>query len=124
MTEMLMPEGLKVTEVFASAVGFSGRRLQFLTAGEGEIVSHQVEIAPKGETGRHKHPGPTYMYILEGTLIVESDDGTRKEYRVGQALVEDAETWFNNRNPGDTPTKFLGVLLSPKGAQPVVFPDA
>ena len=105
MTEMLMPEGLKVTEVFASAVGFSGRRLQFLTAGEGEIVSHQVEIAPKGETGRHKHPGPTYMYILEGTLIVESDDGTRHVRNIGWARL-----WLRTPKHGST----TGIRETPR----------
>ena len=89
----------------------------------GEVVSHVVEIAPKSETGLHKHPGPAYMYVLEGTLVAESDDGTRKEYRPGQDLIEDGETWFNDKNPGDSPTKFLGIVLLHKGAQPVVFSD-
>jgi len=87
-----------------------------------EIVSHLVEIKPGGETGRHQHPGPTYMYVLEGTLVVELEDGTQKQYKAGEALVEDVDVWINNKNPGTTPTKFISVILSEKGKSAVVFP--
>ena len=81
-----------------------------------------VEIKPGGETGRHQHPGPTYMYVLEGTLVVELEDGTQKQFLAGEALVEDVDGWINNKNPGTTPTKFIGVILSEKGKSPVVYP--
>jgi len=98
------------------------RNIEYPKSKTAEIVSHLVEIKPGGETGRHQHPGPTYMYVLEGTLVVELEDGTQKEYKAGEALVEDVDVWINNKNPGTTPTKFIGVILSEKGKTPVVFP--
>ncbi len=55
------------------------------------------------------------MYVLEGTLLVELEDGTQKQYKKGEALVEDVGVWINNKNPGTTPTKSIGVILSEKG---------
>ena len=98
------------------------RKIEYPKTNGAEIVSHLVELKPGGETGRHQHPGPTYLYVLEGTLVVELEDGTRKEYKAGEALVEDVGVWINNKNPGTTPTKFVGVILSEKGKTPVVFP--
>lgn len=63
------------------------------------------------------------MYVLEGRIAVELDGGTSSEYGPGEAFVEAADVWVNNRNPGDAPAKFLGVIVSPAGATPVVFPE-
>ncbi len=98
------------------------RNIEYPKSKTAEIVSHLVEIKPGGETGRHQHPGPTYMYVLEGTLVVELEDGTQKQYTAGEALVEDVAVWINNKNPGTTPTKFISVVLSEKGKTAVVFP--
>ncbi len=99
------------------------RNIEYPKSKTAEIVSHLVEIKPGGETGRHQHPGPTYMYVLEGTLVVELEDGTQKQYKSGEALVEDVDVWINNKNPGTTPTKFISVILSEKGKTAVVFPE-
>ncbi len=98
------------------------RNIEYPKSKTAEIVSHLVEIKPGGETGRHQHPGPTYLYVLEGTLVVELEDGTEKQYKAGEALVEDVGVWINNKNPGTTPTKFIGVILTEQGKSPVVFP--
>ena len=34
-----------------------------------------IEIQPGKESGRHMHPVPTYVHVLEGTLTVEFEDG-------------------------------------------------
>ena len=99
------------------------RNIEYPKSKIAEIVSHLVEIKPGGETGRHRHPGPTYMYVLEGTLVVELEDGPQKQYKAGEALVEDVDVWINNKNPGTTPTKFISVILSEKGKTAVVFPE-
>lgn len=104
-------------------VTIGGKKLSYPKTADPEIASHLVEIKPGGETGRHYHPGPTYMYVLEGVLVVELDDGTRKEYSAGQALLEDGKVWVNNRNPGSSPTRFLAVILGERGKHAMVFSD-
>lgn len=109
-----------VTEA-TTAVG--GDPILLPPAGEGQFVAHLVEVAPGGETGRHRHPGPTFMYVLEGTIAAELDDGTSQAYGAGEAFVEPVGAWINNRNPGDAPARFLGVIVSGAGEPPVVFPE-
>ena len=116
-------DAFTVTEVLNTTTTLGGQPITFPAEGEVEVQGHVVEIVPGGETGRHKHPHPVFMYVLEGTLILELDDGTSKTYTAGQALIEDAETWFNNKNPGQTPTRFVGVFYGNTGQEMVVFPE-
>ena len=112
-----------ITEVLNTTTTLGGQPITFPAEGEVEVHGDVVEIAPGGETGRHKHPYPAFMYVLAGTLVLELDDGTSKTYTAGQALIEDAETWFNNKNPGQTPTRFVSVLYGNTGQEMVVFPE-
>jgi quercetin dioxygenase-like cupin family protein len=123
--EVQMAESVefKVTRISAHHTTLSGNDFQYLQTDSPEIVSHFVEIAPGGEVGRHKHPAPAFMYVMEGTLVVEQDDGTKTVHHAGDALLEDAGTWFNNKNPGDTPTKFLSVIHGDKTNPPVLFSE-
>jgi quercetin dioxygenase-like cupin family protein len=101
----------------------SGQRIVLPSGEDLSIEGHIVEIPPRSEVGRHQHPAPVFMYVLEGTLVVETDEGDQFTYEAGDALVEDAEVWINNSNPGDQPVKFLAVLFSQEGEPGIVFPD-
>jgi quercetin dioxygenase-like cupin family protein len=35
------------------------------------MTSVLIEMQPGKESGRHMHPVPTYVHVLEGTLTVE-----------------------------------------------------
>lgn len=120
-----MSEGpdFEVTRISAHQTTLKGGNFRYLKTDSPEIVSHLVQISPGGETGRHKHPAPAFMYVMEGTLVVEQDDGTQTLHYAGDALLEDAETWFNNKNPGDTPTKFFSVIPGEKDNPPVLFSE-
>ena len=87
-------------------------------------MSHLVQIKPGGETGRHYHPGATYLYVLEGILVVQMDDGRQTEYRAGQGLLEYGIIWVNNKNPGTSLTKFLTVIIGERGKKAVVFAES
>jgi quercetin dioxygenase-like cupin family protein len=113
----------KVTRVSAHHSTLKGDSFRYLRTDSPEIVSHLVEIGPGGETGRHKHPAPAFMYVMEGTLVVEQDDGTETAHHPGDTLLEDADTWFNNKNPGDTPTKFFSVIPGERDSPSVLFSD-
>lgn len=115
--------GFNVDVVLETTSTISGQPIT-LPQGEGvEVEGHVVEIKPGAEVGRHKHPYPVFMYVLEGTLSVVQDDGTAKTYQAGDALIEDANTWINNTNPGTLPTKFLAVLIGTEGTDMVTMPD-
>jgi quercetin dioxygenase-like cupin family protein len=108
-------------DVVAKAVtGIAGSVLQFPN-GPTEIEAHLVELAPGGSVGRHQHPGPCVMYVLEGQVVTQLDDGTKHTYEAGEAFVEDAMTWVNNINPGSEISKFFAVAVGDTGAPKISF---
>lgn len=113
--------GLKADVILETISTLSGKAIS-LPQGVGvEIEAHLVEIKPGAEVGNHKHPYPVAMYVLEGTLVVEEDGGTEKTYQAGDAFVEDANMWVNNKNPGTVPMKFLAVLMGKQISPTVEF---
>ena len=45
-------------------------------AGKTVIIKH-FELPPGHVGGKHLHPGPVYVYILEGALTIETEGRTR-----------------------------------------------
>jgi len=41
----------------------------------------------------------------------------------GEALIEDVNVWINNKNPGETPAKFMGIIFGEENNPSVVFPE-
>jgi quercetin dioxygenase-like cupin family protein len=67
---------------------------------------------PGSETGRHEHPGPALLYVLEGELEEVRTDGTRA-LRSGDAVWNRSRTPHNVRNRGDRVARALAVHLDP-----------
>ena len=106
--------------ILQTLTNFSGNPIEYPESKDAaEIVAHEVMIPPGGETGWHTHPAPSFMYVMEGVLVVELKDGSKKEYKAGEALIEGAGTWFNNKNNGNEPVRFIGVLYGYEGQEPV-----
>ena len=105
----------KVSPVLKGTATATGQKLQYPQTDKPEIESVLIEIAPGGESGRHMHPVPTYVYVLEGTLTVEMDQGTPREYAAGSGFLESMNTWHNGKNLGQAPVKVLVVFVSEEG---------
>src|SRR5437870_1062314 len=97
----------KITPVAKLNTTATGQKLEYPTTNKAEIESLLVEIAPGGESVRHMHPVPTYLYILEGTLTVEMDDGSRREYQAGTGFLESMNMWHKGKNSGQSSVKIL-----------------
>ena len=52
-----------------------------------EVIIARFTAPPKFVGGRHYHPGPVYVYVLEGELTVESD-GQTKTFKAGELYPE------------------------------------
>ena len=74
-----------------------------------------VELAPGGASDRHQHPIPPYIQVLQGTLTVEFDDGSRQSFEAGRGFLEAVDTWHTARNLGEDPVKFLVVFMGEQG---------
>jgi quercetin dioxygenase-like cupin family protein len=86
------------------------------------LTGQTVEIAPGGQTGRQRHTVPTFVYVLEGTLVTNSEGGPTgvsgvQYHSAGQSYSDPVGIWHNYSNPGQSPVKYLILYLSTPGAE-------
>ena len=75
-----------------------------------------ADIAPGGETGRHTHPTPRFVYVLEGAVTLEMDGKPSQTFKAGQAFVELPNMVHNFKNASTTePAKGLGFQYAAEG---------
>ena len=75
-----------------------------------------ADIAPGAETGRHTHPTPRFVYVLEGTVTLEMDGKPSQTFKAGQAFVEMPNMVHNFKNTSTTePAKGLGFQYAAEG---------
>jgi quercetin dioxygenase-like cupin family protein len=56
---------------------------------EGKIVSiNHYKMPAERVGGRHYHSGPTYVYVLQGTLTIEEDGKPTQTLEAGNLYVE------------------------------------
>jgi quercetin dioxygenase-like cupin family protein len=73
---------------------------------------------PPGATGSgHRHPGPTFVYVLEGAVEIELEGAPAKVYRAGDSFYEDAhQLHISTKNVSATElARILAYHLSRKG---------
>ncbi len=62
-----------------------------------EVIIKHFDIPPGFVGGRHFHPGPVYVYVLEGELTVETE-GKTETYRAGQLYPEPLNSVMQGKN--------------------------
>ena len=62
-----------------------------------EVIIKHFGISSEFVGGRHSHPGPVYVYVLEGELTVETKEGT-KTYKAGQLYPEAINKVMQGKN--------------------------
>jgi quercetin dioxygenase-like cupin family protein len=67
---------------------------------------------PYAETGQHRHPGPTIIYVLEGELSETAREGT-SALKAGQAVWRAPQHEHNVRNLTGRPARALAIHLDP-----------
>jgi mannose-6-phosphate isomerase-like protein (cupin superfamily) len=87
------------------------------------VISSAVLSVPIGEASQWMtHPVPAYLYVLEGTLTVEFEDGRRYEFQEGRAFLQCRTMWHRGRNFGSKPVKFLAVFMGSKSVPYILHP--
>ena len=87
-----------------------------------EAVMYIAEFVPGGIAGRHYHPGPELGYVLEGSLILESDGHAPVTLKAGDSFHNPSKHIHNPKNGSTTaPARLLVVLIGEKG-QPLATP--
>lgn len=87
-----------------------------------EVIMYRAELVPGGVAGRHYHPGPELVYILEGSLILEHDGQPPITLKAGESAHVPAKHIHNAKNASTTaPVKVMVFLVGEKG-QPLATP--
>jgi quercetin dioxygenase-like cupin family protein len=84
----------------------------------------EITIAPGASGSRHRHPGPTFVYVLEGAVEIELEGVPAKVYRAGETFYEDPHQLHISTKNGSKaePTRILAYHLSHKG-EPLTLPE-
>ena len=108
--------------VLQSGTTAGGASIAYPKTDSAEVTALMLAIGPGGETGRHMHPYPTFVYVLEGAIDVEMDGGVVHSYKAGDSFLEVVNTWHNGKNKGATPAKVLVVFAGVHAKPNIVRP--
>ncbi len=109
-------------EVSKDSVTDAGEPIVYLNTASPEISSAVMTIPAGTTTEWMIHPVQGYVYVLEGTLIVEFADGPRKEFRAGQGFPQARSKWHRGRNDGAGVVRFLAVFFGGKDVPNILHP--
>ena len=131
--------GIMLGLTFAFGIALGVIRNQFLNAQQPSIkrtevlktdmagmegkVAHMwiAEVAPGTATGKHSHPTPRFVYVMEGTVILEVEGKPPQTFKAGEGFQEMPDTVHNFRNASTTePAKALGFQIVGK-RQPLQY---
>lgn len=88
-------------------------------------VMAEVTWQGGGFSDAHRHPGPTFVYVLEGELETQVEDGPVVRLKPGDTLYEPSMALHRatrNVHP-DKPAKILAFHLTPVDAKELVIPE-
>ena len=88
-----------------------------------EALMITVEHAPGGSSAIHRHNAHAFVYVLEGSVVMQLKGGPQVTLTPGQTFYEGLDDiHLVDRNASSTnPAKFLVLLIKDKGA-PAVLP--
>lgn len=100
----------------------AGEPIAYLSTANPEVSSMILSLPPGGKTQWMTHPAPGFVYVLEGELTVEFEDGHRLVFKAGQGFLQARTKWHRGRNEGNTTMRFLAVFYGEKGMPDVLNP--
>jgi len=87
-----------------------------------EVLVITVEHAPGGSSAIHRHDAHAFVYVLEGSVVMQLKGGQQVTLTPGQTFYEGPDdVHVVDRNASGTePAKFLVFLIKNKGAPALV----
>jgi quercetin dioxygenase-like cupin family protein len=84
-----------------------------------KVTSVTVELAPGVSVPAHRHEAFVYVYVLEGTVRSQLDEGELIEYKTGDSWVEAPNVLHSlTQNASDQEiAKILAVFIAKTGAK-------
>jgi quercetin dioxygenase-like cupin family protein len=109
------PPEAKVTQLMT-------KEFKDIAGKEGEMIL--VEYPPGGADPVHRHHAHAFVYVLEGSIVMQVKGGDEVTLKPGETFYEGPDDLHVvGRNASKTkPAKFVVVLVKDKGA-PVLVPE-
>jgi quercetin dioxygenase-like cupin family protein len=85
------------------------------TKGDTDVYVVRVTFPPGGSTGWHKHPGPSLITVVSGTLTAYDSGCTPHVYAAGTCFVDDGDHIHLVRNEGSVQAVDIATQLVPAG---------
>ncbi len=110
---------VKVTAISAQDI------VEKLDGKDAKVTMLEVILEPGQSSPPHRHPGPVFGYILEGTYQWGINDQAVKTLKTGDTFYEPANSLHRvSLNPStNTKTRLLAVMLHPRDAKELSIPE-
>jgi quercetin dioxygenase-like cupin family protein len=97
---------IKVTKLIETDTSWEKTKIIYPN-GDTKITALLVEMQPKATMKMHHHEVPSFGYILEGKITVQSESGDIKTFSKGDVVIEMVNKKHSGMNPEDNVTKFI-----------------
>jgi len=121
ITGTVMAQQAKKTQQEAKVTPLMSKDLTDIPGKEGLMIT--VEYPPGGSDPVHRHNAHAFVYVLEGSVVMQVKGGKEVTLTPGQTFYEGPnDVHVVGRNASNTkPAKFVVFLVKEKGA-PVLVP--
>ena len=92
---------------------------------DAKVTFVEVTLEP-GQSGLpHRHPGPGFVYVLEGEYELGIDDQPTKVFKAGETFYEPTGCLHRvSKNPSASGnTRLIAVVLHPRDAKEIAIPE-
>ena len=113
---------IKVTKLIETDSSWEKTKIIYPN-GDSKITALLVEMQPKAKMKMHHHEVPSFGYILEGTIRVQSESGDIKNFSKGDVVIEMINKKHSGINPGDTITKFVVFYMGTKNLKNTIIEE-
>jgi quercetin dioxygenase-like cupin family protein len=87
-----------------------------------EGVVYRADFVPGAVAPRHSHPGQEFIYVLEGSLVLESDGMAAQTLKAGETATQPAHHVHMAKNPSATEPARVLVFMTLEKGEPLVIP--
>ena len=105
---------LKSTRILQTTTSDAGTRISYPPTDSAEVTALMIEVPPGAEGTLHRHEVPVFIYVLEGTLDVDTEGVGTRSHTAGEGFLEAQNANHTVKNRG---TKVARALIVVAGIQ-------
>ena len=114
------PKGVTTRGLVSSAAPITSIAMTVPVTLTGQVV----DLEPGGQTGKQRNLVPSFLYVLEGTLVIDTEGGPIGVWGIqyhgkGQAYAGPVGLWYNAQNTSQTPVRYVILFVATPGAKTV-----